>query len=176
MREETFVCTSCGEEFPTSQRFEFDGQELCQHCLNEETVICHVCRERLWNDNNEGSDSTPPFVSTVMTAITRTASDAALCSGSRMPVTMPMTRMKKIHCARAATPAPPVRGRSRTTITSRNPSFTARAADSSVWSWRSTTAERVTAVQGPFWMLPTETGWSTFTVSMTAPWMTDLSL
>lgn len=59
MREETFVCTSCGEEFPTSQRFEFDGQELCQHCLDAETVVCHVCGERLWNDNNEGSDSIP---------------------------------------------------------------------------------------------------------------------
>lgn len=59
MREETFVCTSCGEEFPLSQRLEFDDQELCPHCLSEETVICSVCGERMWNDENAGNDDRP---------------------------------------------------------------------------------------------------------------------
>ena len=59
MREETFVCTSCGEELPISQRSEFDEQELCPHCLNEETMICSVCGKRIWNDDNAGNDDRP---------------------------------------------------------------------------------------------------------------------
>lgn len=59
MKESTFTCDSCGEVLPVSQQITFDGQELCQHCLDEDTVICSVCRERLWNDDNAGNDSTP---------------------------------------------------------------------------------------------------------------------
>lgn len=42
MKEETFVCTVCGCEYPISQREEFDDQGLCPHCLEEETVVCRM--------------------------------------------------------------------------------------------------------------------------------------
>lgn len=59
MKEETFVCTVCGCEYPISQREEFDDQDLCPHCLEEETVVCRICGERLWRDDNAGNDDTP---------------------------------------------------------------------------------------------------------------------
>lgn len=59
MKEETFVCTVCGREYPISQREEFDDQGLCPHCLEEETVVCRICGERLWSDDNAGNDDTP---------------------------------------------------------------------------------------------------------------------
>ena len=57
MKEKTFVCTVCGCEYPISQREEFDDQGLCPHCLEEETVVCRICGERLWRDNIVTSDS-----------------------------------------------------------------------------------------------------------------------
>ena len=59
MKDNTFICSSCGAELPFSQCLEFDGQELCQSCLDSETAICSVCGDRIWNDNNEGDSDTP---------------------------------------------------------------------------------------------------------------------
>lgn len=59
MREDMFVCTCCGEEHPAAQRYPFGGQELCPHCLDEETSVCVCCGERIWDDDNKGSTETP---------------------------------------------------------------------------------------------------------------------
>lgn len=56
---ETFHCSICGSQPPISERTEFDGQELCEHCLGEETVTCTVCGEHIWNDDNAGNSDTP---------------------------------------------------------------------------------------------------------------------
>lgn len=57
MMKETFVCSSCGAEFPIDDCTLFDGQELCPDCLDEETTVCDHCGDRIWRDNAEGNDS-----------------------------------------------------------------------------------------------------------------------
>lgn len=59
MTEETFVCSICGKSYPLYQRREFEGEELCEHCLDTETCLCEDCGERIWLDDNAGSDSLP---------------------------------------------------------------------------------------------------------------------
>lgn len=56
---ETFVCEICGQEYPSAQRTEFDGQELCQRCLETHTVTCQECGELIWADDNAGSNGHP---------------------------------------------------------------------------------------------------------------------
>ena len=60
MAETVCTCSICGAIYPIEQLHEFDEQLLCEHCLNEETVVCSECGERLWLDNNAG-DSREPF-------------------------------------------------------------------------------------------------------------------
>lgn len=55
---ETFLCSVCGEFHPLEDCREFDDQELCARCLEEETVICRECGARIWRDNNAGTDAT----------------------------------------------------------------------------------------------------------------------
>lgn len=57
--ENTFTCHICCQEFPDTQRRNFDGQTLCPHCLDLLTVHCHACGARLWTDDNVGSDEIP---------------------------------------------------------------------------------------------------------------------
>lgn len=59
MKEESFVCSVCGESHPFKNRCEFDGQELCTSCLEEETCICSACGEYIWRDDNAGDEETP---------------------------------------------------------------------------------------------------------------------
>ena len=40
MSERTFVCDICGRERPWDEHTEFDGQELCESCLDNNTVCC----------------------------------------------------------------------------------------------------------------------------------------
>nr|WP_325238065.1 amidoligase family protein [uncultured Oscillibacter sp.] len=54
---ETFLCSVCGESHPLEDRREFDGQELCARCLEEETLICHECGTRIWQDDDAGTDA-----------------------------------------------------------------------------------------------------------------------
>ncbi len=46
---ETFVCSHCGQELPISERDEFDGQALCQSCLDMLTVVCRHCETLIVN-------------------------------------------------------------------------------------------------------------------------------
>lgn len=57
--EERFVCGVCGESHPLTQCALFDEQELCPRCLEEETLLCDACGQRIWRDNNAGNCDTP---------------------------------------------------------------------------------------------------------------------
>ena len=59
MTGETFTCVVCGGEYDLDQRREFDDQDLCPDCLEQETETCSVCGERIWSDNNAGDSDTP---------------------------------------------------------------------------------------------------------------------
>ena len=52
-------CSICGRKFPEDALTLFAGNYFCEHCLNEETVVCVDCGTRLWNDSNAGSDDHP---------------------------------------------------------------------------------------------------------------------
>lgn len=60
MMTETFLCSVCGEAHPLEDRREFDDQDLCARCLEEETVICHECGSRYFGvelEVDEGGES-----------------------------------------------------------------------------------------------------------------------
>ena len=52
-------CSICGRKFPEDALTLFAGNYFCEHCLNEETIVCADCGARLWNDSNAGSDDHP---------------------------------------------------------------------------------------------------------------------
>ena len=52
-------CSICGRKFPEDALTLFAGNYFCEHCLNEETVVCADCGTRIWNDSNAGSDDHP---------------------------------------------------------------------------------------------------------------------
>lgn len=54
MDNQTFVCSTCGQTLSEQDLHVFDDHELCTHCLEEETVICDCCDERIWNRNDVG--------------------------------------------------------------------------------------------------------------------------
>lgn len=51
---ETFVCGHCGRTLPISVRDEFDGQVLCEDCLESLTVVCDHCEILIWRRNDFG--------------------------------------------------------------------------------------------------------------------------
>ena len=57
--EETFTCSNCGAVCSGSELMEFDGQELCEGCLDETTLLCEHCGERIWREENAGSEDCP---------------------------------------------------------------------------------------------------------------------
>ena len=59
MDETACACCQCRRNFPLSELTYFDGQSLCADCLDEETVVCQDCGERVWNDDNAGDDDHP---------------------------------------------------------------------------------------------------------------------
>ena len=59
MSKRTFVCDICGREQPLDEHTEFDGQNLCESCLDNNTVCCCECGERLWADDNSGTRDVP---------------------------------------------------------------------------------------------------------------------
>ena len=52
-------CSICGRKFPEDALTLFAGDYFCEHCLDEETIVCADCGTRLWNDSNAGSDDHP---------------------------------------------------------------------------------------------------------------------
>ena len=57
--EDSIFCSVCGVELTESDMYEFEGDPICEECLDEHTVICSHCEARIWNDDNSGSDSRP---------------------------------------------------------------------------------------------------------------------
>lgn len=56
---DTFICDHCRREHPHAELRIFDGKHLCVSCLDELTVLCHHCGERIWRDNDFGEDGIP---------------------------------------------------------------------------------------------------------------------
>lgn len=46
------ACSGCGVVHPMEQLAEFEGQLLCPECLQETTVICERCGERIWDNES----------------------------------------------------------------------------------------------------------------------------
>lgn len=51
--EETKTCSICGAELTKETAHEFDGQIMCEYCLDEHTTIYECCNERIWRDSAE---------------------------------------------------------------------------------------------------------------------------
>lgn len=54
---EHFVCPICGEELPLADSVDFDGQQLCRNCCEEQTAACDHCGKRIWRDDDCGDDA-----------------------------------------------------------------------------------------------------------------------
>ena len=59
MSETVCACGHCNSEFPFAELTYMDDQSLCANCLDEETVVCQDCDERIWRDDNYGTDFHP---------------------------------------------------------------------------------------------------------------------
>ena len=51
------VCSCCGATIETDDYYTFDGNILCDECYHSETVTCEHCGDRIWADDNAGTDS-----------------------------------------------------------------------------------------------------------------------
>ena len=56
MKEKT-VCSVCGAKLTEENAKEFDGQIMCESCLDEKTVLCDNCQERIWREDAEGDSN-----------------------------------------------------------------------------------------------------------------------
>lgn len=54
---ETRVCSACGATLTDETAKWFDGEILCEHCFESQTVLCDCCSRRIWRDDAEGDDS-----------------------------------------------------------------------------------------------------------------------
>lgn len=59
MKAETRTCDLCGKEYPEGQLTIFEGQHYCPSCLEEHTVVCRECSERILREDNAGTDNLP---------------------------------------------------------------------------------------------------------------------
>lgn len=55
-KKENYICGQCEEEFEKGTLVEFDGVLLCPDCLEDKTLICNYCGNRIWRDDE--SDQT----------------------------------------------------------------------------------------------------------------------
>ena len=53
------ICSVCGRSFEEDALTEFDGRLFCDDCLNEQTVLCYDCDERIYRTQNEGTSEHP---------------------------------------------------------------------------------------------------------------------
>ena len=53
------VCSMCGSVLSETEVFTFNGQTLCEECLEDNTVFCSDCGTRIWNEDNAGTDNFP---------------------------------------------------------------------------------------------------------------------
>lgn len=57
MSKEVFTCEMCHQEHPVSERYIFDGAELCQSCYENKTDLCDCCGDRIWLEEAETDGS-----------------------------------------------------------------------------------------------------------------------
>ena len=57
--KELHTCELCGAALPTEQLYHFDGQDLCAQCLDNHTLFCRHCGERIWESDNAGTSDMP---------------------------------------------------------------------------------------------------------------------
>ena len=55
--DEKRVCSICGCLLSEENTHEFDGEIMCDNCLDTNTVLCDHCGHRIWRDNAEGDSS-----------------------------------------------------------------------------------------------------------------------
>jgi len=53
--EEKLICSVCGAEITEETANEFDGQIICDDCLNSETTTCDCCGERIYRGEAQGN-------------------------------------------------------------------------------------------------------------------------
>lgn len=53
------ICSVCGRSFEEHELTEFDGRLFCDDCLDEQTVLCYDCDERIYRPQNEGTSEHP---------------------------------------------------------------------------------------------------------------------
>jgi len=56
--EEKLRCSVCGVNLSEKNSFEFGGEILCQHCLDEKSVICDCCGTRISRECAQGDEYT----------------------------------------------------------------------------------------------------------------------
>lgn len=56
MTNQLHICAQCGIQVPESELYTFDGQALCLHCLEENTVLFRECGIRIWREDNAGTE------------------------------------------------------------------------------------------------------------------------
>lgn len=155
MKDNTFICSSCGAELPFSQCLEFDGQELCQSCLDSETAICSVCGDRIWNDNNDGDSDTPLCHSCYDRDFTNCIRCGALLRESNAYYSRDDEETKSL-CVITAIPESQATSPSRTTITSPILSSMARVLAILAWSLKLMKAAKLLLRRSRFWRSQTK--------------------
>ena len=53
------VCDSCGCVPAEGRLIAFDGRHFCSSCLEQDTVVCIHCGDRIWREDNAGDDRSP---------------------------------------------------------------------------------------------------------------------
>jgi len=49
---DTMVCGICGSVYnPANEGIYFDEQNLCAHCMDDSTMVCERCGERIWTND-----------------------------------------------------------------------------------------------------------------------------
>ena len=54
---QAYVCHFCGAILSENDAHEFDDRILCESCLEEQTVECDCCQDRIWRHEAEGNDT-----------------------------------------------------------------------------------------------------------------------
>ena len=57
---ELHTCEICGQELPSGHLYHFDGQEICAVCLEDNTLLCSHCGERIWASDKAQALTTQP--------------------------------------------------------------------------------------------------------------------
>lgn len=117
----TNICTLCGRALPSGHLIPLDDHFLCPDCLDENTVICSHCGDRIWSRDNVGSDDTP-CARPAMTGTSLPANAAEPSSAKTRPITKGRTMTPRT--AMTATSAAVESVPSMTITSNRSPSST----------------------------------------------------